>query len=66
MGGRRQCPVGNSVQGCLCPQLALPLTGWVSMLLKVKRLEAGRGVCFSRVDVAGPVWAFLERTSCIL
>ena len=36
------------------------------MLLKVKRLEAGRGVCFGRVDVAGPVWAFLERTSCIL
>lgn len=66
MGGRGQCPVGDSVQGCLCPQLALPFTGWVSMLLKVKRLEAGWGVCFGRVDVAGPLWAFLERTSYIL
>lgn len=36
------------------------------MLLKVKRLEAGWGVCFGRVDVAGPLWAFLERTSYIL
>lgn len=57
---------GHSAQGCLCPRLALALASWVSMLLKVKRPVGGRDVCFSRVDVAGPVWASLEHSSCVL